>query len=64
MNSLDVRSLVQTFFDTSGVYRLRVYALDAHLDQAQAGSDLDSIGLNALGNCGAQTADSIRFVLE
>jgi hypothetical protein len=64
VNSLDVRSLVQTFFDTSGVYRLRVYALDAHLDQAQTGSDLDSIGLNALGNCGAQASDSLRFVLR
>jgi hypothetical protein len=64
-DSLDIRSLAQSIFDTTGVYRLRVYALDSHLDQAQTqGSDLDSIGLNALGNCGAQASDSIRFVLR
>lgn len=64
-DSLDIRSLAQTIFDTTGVYRLRVYALDAHLDQAETqGSDLDSIGLNTLGNCGAQASDSLRFVLR
>jgi hypothetical protein len=63
VESLDVRSLAQTLFDTTGVYRLRVYALDAHLGRAE-GSDLDTLGLNVLGNCGAQTADSLRFVIE
>jgi hypothetical protein len=65
VDSLDIRSLAQSIFDTTGVYRLMVYALDSHLDQAETkGSDLDSIGFNALGNCGAQASDSLRFVLR
>jgi len=60
--SLDLRSQAQTIFDTTGIYRLRVYAVDSHLGQGDGG-DLDTIGSDVLASCGALTADSLRFVL-
>lgn len=57
--AVNMRPLYQGLFDSTGLYTVKVFALDSALANQQ-GSGLDTIGTDVLGQVGAQTIDQIR----